>query len=158
MDVLKEVANLPPAPGAYVLWLRLASAQSVTIGRRGAAQFPAGDYLYCGSARGPGGLRSRLARHLLGSRALHWHVDYLRRIAEVAGYFYISELSFTIPWECRWSHNLAGLHGAFIPMAGFGASDCTSGCLAHCVWLPDGRAGLDSLALGAKGDMKYLAL
>jgi Uri superfamily endonuclease len=145
MDMLKEIASLPATPGAYVLWLRLSSARCLTVGRRGEFHFPPGDYLYCGSARGPGGLRSRLGRHLMGSKALHWHVDYLRRITEVAGYCYVTDLPLAVPWECYWSHYLVGLPGSIVPMTGFGASDCTSGCLAHCIWLPDGRAGLNSL-------------
>ncbi|HYA22015.1 MAG TPA: DUF123 domain-containing protein [Thermoproteota archaeon] len=39
--------------------------------------FHPGLYLYVGSARGPGGLRARVARHLRRDKVRKWHIDYL---------------------------------------------------------------------------------
>jgi Uri superfamily endonuclease len=39
-------------------------------------------------------------------------------------------------FECRWSQALAGVKEIHIPLPGFGASDCRSGCTAHLVALP----------------------
>ena len=55
---------LPASPGAYAIVLNLPYQVSLRVGRLGEAVFPAGSYIYCGSALGPGGLRSRLGRHL----------------------------------------------------------------------------------------------
>jgi Uri superfamily endonuclease len=97
--------------------------------------FPAGDYIYVGSAFGPGGLRTRLGRHLRGDGHPHWHIDTLRAAASVVGYvFAIADQ----PVECRWSQALAALPQARIPAPGFGSSDCRSGCQAHLIAFPVG--------------------
>jgi Uri superfamily endonuclease len=41
----------------------------VTLCGRAAIDLPAGRYLYCGSAKGPGGLKARLSRHFRRGRA-----------------------------------------------------------------------------------------
>jgi Uri superfamily endonuclease len=38
---------------------------------------PAGRYLYCGSAKGPGGLKARLSRHMRRGKSVRWHIDRL---------------------------------------------------------------------------------
>jgi Uri superfamily endonuclease len=38
---------------------------------------PAGRYLYCGSDKGPGGLKARLSRHFRHGKSVRWHVDQL---------------------------------------------------------------------------------
>jgi len=50
-------------PGTYALLLKLDKQERITVGRLGTFDFPAGYYLYVGSALGPGGLQARLARH-----------------------------------------------------------------------------------------------
>lgn len=130
---------LPPAGGSYLLQLHLNEGIRLAPGRLPEADFPAGDYLYAGSAFGPGGLRARLGRHLHGSPNRHWHIDYLRAWASVTGAGYIIELIRPAPQarlECLWSQTLAQLPGATIPLAGFGASDCPNRCPAHLVQLP----------------------
>ena len=84
----KEYALLPASPGIYLVHLRLAEASLLRIGRFGECIFPAGDYFYAGSAFGPGGLRSRLGRHLRGDGKTRWHIDYLRAVAQVNGFAY----------------------------------------------------------------------
>jgi Uri superfamily endonuclease len=56
-------------PGTYALLLKLDKQERITIGKLGTFDFPAGYYLYVGSALGPGGLRARLARHRRGSES-----------------------------------------------------------------------------------------
>lgn len=126
---------IPADPGVYVLHLRLSQDRRLAIGRLGVFDFPAGEYLYVGSARGPGGLRARLGRHLEGNRALHWHIDYLRAAAEVCGFAYsVLAIPGSQPaLECRWAQRLAGLPGFRPPVPGFGAGDCRNGCRAHLV-------------------------
>ena len=57
--------ELPAMSGTYALLLRLDAAVQLAVGRLGDFTFPEGDYVYVGSARGPGGLRARVRRHIL---------------------------------------------------------------------------------------------
>jgi Uri superfamily endonuclease len=130
--------EIPAEPGAYALLLRLAEPRRVLIGRLGEYLFEPGEYVYLGSACGPGGLRGRLGRHLGPPPARpHWHIDYLRQVAEVSGVYWTTCAahleSATKPIECLWSQALAALPGTYIPVTGFGAGDCTAGCAAHLV-------------------------
>ena len=125
-----RLGRLPSSAGVYVLHLTVASPQCITIGRLGQFNLPASHYFYVGSARGAGGLRARVGRHLRGDSARHWHIDYLRGIAEVQNVFYtVADMNL----ECEWSQVLARLSGAFIPVPHFGSSDCRSGCAAHLI-------------------------
>ena len=82
-----------------------------------------------------------MGRHIYGPGTLHWHVDTLRRLAWVGGCVYTLQASVANPTglrlECRWSQALSSLPGVAIPVGGFGASDCRSGCPAHLVAVPD---------------------
>ncbi len=120
--------------GTYVLALWLGTERSLSVGRLGRQQFPAGWYLYVGSARGPGGLGARLERHKRrlgpGKRA-HWHVDLLREHSTWGGaWIRPSEERL----ECTWAQTLARRPDARIVVPGFGASDCR--CAAHLVYVP----------------------
>ena len=57
------------APGAYVIAIKLAEPVVVTFAGRPPIPLPAGRYLYCGSARGPGGLEGRISRHMRRGKA-----------------------------------------------------------------------------------------
>jgi len=121
--------------GTYVLALRLAKAQPVSIGRRGQIEFPAGWYLYVGSALGPGGLPARLARHrrrLGPAKRPHWHVDYLRQQALWGGAWACASAQRQ---ECVWAAELRRLPEARVIAPRFGASDCR--CPTHLVWVRD---------------------
>jgi len=127
-----DFQDLPTDHGAYVLHLSLAQPQLICIGRLGLQQFSVGDYVYSGSARGAGGLRARVNRHLRGSGIRHWHIDYLCAVAQVQDVFYTVTDNLL---ECLWSQAVARLPQAFIPVPRFGSSDCQSGCKAHLVAL-----------------------
>ncbi len=133
---------LPPQPGTYALCLSLDHPCMLQVGALGAFHFPAGLYVYAGSARGPGGLRGRLGRHLRGGVKLRWHIDYLRACARLVDLAYdiqaVQGSPLPASLECRWSQALARLPGAAIPVVRFGASDCHSGCPAHLVAFPGG--------------------
>ncbi len=127
---------LPDTPGAYALQFSLNQNQRVQVGRLGQFHFPAGDLIYIGSARGPGGLRARVNRHLAQLREhFHWHIDYLHPyINWRACYFLKIPPAQPLPAiECQWSQALAALPGARIPAPRFGASDCRAGCPAHLI-------------------------
>ncbi|MBN1139850.1 MAG: DUF123 domain-containing protein [Anaerolineae bacterium] len=120
--------------GSYVLALRLDTPHTFHIGRLGETSFPAGWYLYAGSARGPGGLPARLARHrrrLGPDKRPWWHVDYLRERAAWGGaWARVTDERL----ECNWAAALRRLAGAEVVAPGFGASDCR--CPAHLVCVP----------------------
>jgi len=117
-------------PGTYALMIALDCACNVTIGRRGCFRFPAGFYLYTGSALGPGGLAGRLTRHLCAAKHLHWHVDYLL-CASHACVVEVWAASGTMRRECDWARAAMRLPRAGIVVPRFGASDCR--CAAHLV-------------------------
>jgi Uri superfamily endonuclease len=121
---------VPDHPGTYVLILRLPrSAVDIRVGRLGFFRFLAGWYAYVGSARGPGGLAARLARHLRPLKAMHWHIDYLRVQAQPVEIWYATGKQRR---ECAWALALLGLRGASAPVSRFGASDCR--CPAHLIY------------------------
>ncbi len=120
--------------GTYVITLRLDEQRTIGVGRLGAFEFPAGWYLYAGSAHGSGGLRARLARHrrrLVEGKRAHWHVDALREEAHWGGAW---GRASDERLECDWAAALRGLAGASVVAPGFGASDCR--CRAHLVHVP----------------------
>ncbi len=112
--------------GTYILFAHLDHQATLSIGRLGDYNFPAGYYSYVGSARGPGGLKARLARHLRAGKRPRWHVDYLLQVATVIE---IWRVSSSERLECRWAEAMLQLPGATLPVSGFGSSDC--GCPAH---------------------------
>ncbi|MEE4608826.1 MAG: DUF123 domain-containing protein [Desulfobacteraceae bacterium] len=119
---------LPPDGGTYVLWLRLPSARRIVVGGLGTVDFARGWYAYVGSAQGPGGLAARAGRHLRGSAALRWHIDFLRRAAVPQSVWcHVSHRRL----EHQWAAALAAMPGASLPAPGFGASDCR--CRTHLV-------------------------
>lgn len=146
------IETIPAEPGSYLLWLHTPQTQELIVGRLGRFNFPPGDYFYLGSAQGPGGLRARLGRHLLGSGKPHWHIDHLRAVTQVRGFGYQIRLSQSgttphIPLECDWSQKLTILSEVSLPAPGFGASDCRSGCAAHLVRVSAGsRQKIETIA------------
>ena len=133
--------------GTYALILTLDKDKSITVGKLATVSFPAGYYLYAGSALG--GLFPRVRRHILGGRKLHWHIDYLRQEVKVVAVWYlISDERL----ECSWYRAAAGMPRAWSPVAGFGSTGC--GCHSHLVYFPSkpsfeafrrrlGKKGLD---------------
>jgi histidyl-tRNA synthetase len=132
--IFSASADVPAAPGAYVLWLRLGAPLTATSGKI-VAKLEPGDYLYCGSAKGPGGLRARLARHMRKNKPAHWHVDQLTLAGQVLGAFLLEGGD-----ECALNAALDGLPIPLpIPIAGFGSSDCRR-CAAHLRFWPKDAA------------------
>ena len=123
--------EIPRSPGTYLLVLHLDRDRTIRVGRLGEFRFPAGHYLYVGGARGPGGLRARLQRHLRGGARLHWHVDYLRRWATPVEAWYAPGSQRR---ECLWQTALQTEASLCLPVRGFGASDCC--CPAHLFFSP----------------------
>ena len=117
--------------GTYALLIRLDSARAVTVGRLGPVRFPAGWYVYAGSALGPGGLAARLMRHAWRYKPLHWHIDYLLVFSALKGAWLIQEPRRR---ECELARYLARSPDAQIIAPRFGASDCD--CVTHLRYFP----------------------
>jgi Uri superfamily endonuclease len=122
----------PNCPGTYALVLKLSRPATIRVGRLGRFHFAMGWYVYVGSARGPGGLAARVARHLCSSKPLHWHIDYLREYARPVEIWYAAGAQ---RWECAWGKVVSELAGGSIPVPRFGASDCR--CSAHLIAFVD---------------------
>jgi len=118
--------------------LRLEAPRTIVVGALGARTFSSGLYAYCGSAQGPGGLRTRVARHLQAAAAPHWHIDYLRAAARIVAVWLWPGAPRT--HECAVAALLAQHAGARRHVRRFGSSDCR--CPGHLIALPDRLIGL----------------
>lgn len=116
-------------PGTYVLILASQHSRQIAIGKRLSIQLQPGYYAYVGSALGPGGLSARLGHHRRPVRSPHWHIDYLRRHASLIEIWF--EYS-TNRQECLWSQALQTIGELYVPIKGFGASDCV--CSSHLMY------------------------
>ncbi|HUT49398.1 MAG TPA: GIY-YIG nuclease family protein [Alphaproteobacteria bacterium] len=146
---------IPARPGAYLLEIALDKPLAIDTARlRGT--LPAGAYGYAGSARGPGGLRARIARHLKSEKRPHWHVDRVTIAGRVTGIAFAENAG-----ECALAQAIAACPGAAIPLAGFGSSDCRR-CRAHLVRLPGAVSRVSAVTaitgIIESAGLRYLAL
>lgn len=110
-----------PCGGIYLVEIRLAERQTITVGSLGHLHFDAGSYLYVGSA--VRSLPQRISRHARRHKPLRWHVDYLTTRAPVAR---------VVVWPPRegLEHQIATMLARSLPaFRGFGSSDCR--CAGH---------------------------
>ena len=121
-------AALPRVAGAYALTFRLDAETVLPIARLGFPALASGLYVYAGSARGPGGIAARVARHLRAEKTPHWHVDHLSARADC-----VDVQAFPGGRECDVVSALLAA-GAVAPVPGFGSSDCRV-CPAHLLRL-----------------------
>lgn len=110
---------------SYQLILKIERDIAVVVGRLGRLEFPAGYYVYSGSA--VTNLEARLARHTRRMKKMHWHIDYLTSHKAVS----IVEIRRSHLTECALNRQIKGevLHRKF------GATDCSNGCDAHLKYL-----------------------
>lgn len=124
--MVSAVEGIPSRSGTYLLVLELRTQEKVVVGALGGLKIQEGIYLYVGSAFGPGGLQSRIARHIREEKRAHWHIDYLRPQGKIVEIWYLVG-------EAKIEHRAADLLAADsltdVPFPGFGASDCS--CSSH---------------------------
>jgi len=109
--------------GLYQLVIRLREDRTIRVGRLGRFRFPAGTYVYTGSAKA--GLEARISRHRRRGKKLKWHVDYLLKHAGILDVKrYPGDKS-----ECELNGKVERLPGSKPIVSGFGSSDCS--CIAH---------------------------
>ena len=98
IDFWTTAHDTPAVSGTYVLVIDLSEPVAVSICGKPSALLAPGRYLYCGSAKGPGGLRARLARHMRHGKPIHWHIDRLTEAGTVLGAW-----TFCAPTNVIWS-------------------------------------------------------
>ena len=129
-------------PGVYQLLIGLRRPAVITVGGLGRCRFPAGWYVYTGSAKN--GLVQRIRRHLRQDKQQHWHIDYLLAVADGVEAFVLPGTTVS---ECELHAQLRGGQ-ALVP--GFGASDCD--CASHLAYFRKRpRIGLLTYAVFLRG-------
>ncbi len=113
----------------YQLHIIVARPRILRIGRLGTFRFPAGRYLYTGSARRS--LLARVRRHLSQDKKRRWHIDYLLSAHAVK----VIDVILTSDGECPFNRRAVGE----IIVPGFGASDCRARCGSHLTFLGEGN-------------------
>ena len=111
--------------GTYILVFRNAAEFSAQVGKLGSTTISAGYCAYVGSAFGPGGLKSRIARHCKEKKIHKWHIDYIRDYLDLIEVWYTTNPQKV---ECLWSNKLHSLGGT-CPANKLGSSDCK--CESH---------------------------
>lgn len=114
--------------GAYQLHLRLDKSVRVRVGKLGTFLFPAGRYVYTGSALN--GLEKRIERHFRKQKKLHWHIDFLLQHAQIES---VTVVETDERIECELNLRVLNRENARVVVKGFGSSDCR--CPAHLVYL-----------------------
>jgi len=113
-------------PITYQLLIDVSQPLTCVVGRLGEFAFPAGRYVYTGSARRA--FEARVARHCTrGGKTLRWHIDYLLEAPGVN----VVEVIRSRRAECALNKAVDGS----VLTAGFGASDCRAGCGSHLKYL-----------------------
>ncbi len=118
--------SLEPLPGSYAVVLRTDIEMKIQIGRLGNLLLKPGFYVYTGSAKGFGGIKGRVMRHIRGSERLHWHIDYLRPHVEPIEVWHTYSPTNR---EHQWADILFNRFSGEVLLPRFGASDCR--CAAH---------------------------
>jgi Uri superfamily endonuclease len=109
----------------YQLSIHLKNKVTITIGKLGTFEFPAGHYIYTGSAKS--NIEARITRHLSQKKSLKWHIDYLLNSQEA---YVIKVARFTEP-ECIIHQRTEGL----ILINKLGSTDCKNSCGSHLKFL-----------------------
>lgn len=73
---MKHKIVIPKCKGVYVLVLKV-TRDTVVHTRSKTFDLTKGYYVYVGSARGLGGVSSRIRRYIYGLKKAFWHIDYL---------------------------------------------------------------------------------
>jgi Uri superfamily endonuclease len=110
---------------SYQLEIEIGKPIQIQVGRLGRFMFPAGRYVYTGSAKR--NLEARIERHLRQEKRLHWHIDWL--LAEPG--VNVVAVRRSREDECVLNQRVAGT----IVASGFGSSDCHESCGSHLRYL-----------------------
>ena len=119
------VDRLGAERGAYLLLISLPRPVRLSFQSIKPRVLLSGEYIYAGSAWGPGGIRARVKRHMKRGKRRHWHVDDLTEAANAI-------LPFAVPggYECDLVRSLLAQDQFSVSVRGFGSSDCNR-CDSH---------------------------
>ena len=124
-----DAGEFPGFKGAYLLAFRLREPVRLDIPRLDAVRAMADWYVYAGTARGSGGIRSRVMRHFRTNKKIHWHIDQLTVQAAQ-----MTALAVPDGDECDLVRLLLRSRRFTTAIAGFGNTDCRR-CKSHLlVW------------------------
>jgi sugar fermentation stimulation protein A len=134
--------------GAYILIMRLESSKSFIVGSLGKIKFDKGFYCYIGSAIGSKTIENRCERHLKKNKKMRWHIDYLRKEAEIISIFAIPSKEKI---ECEVVNKIFNKADSFISR--FGSSDCN--CKSHLFYFKDKKSLYKLYPIFSKGIQIY---
>jgi Uri superfamily endonuclease len=108
-------------PAPIFMLIGLSVPVEVAFPGKPTATLRAGRYLHCSSAKGLGGIRARLARHMRAEKSIRWHVDLDQSR--------FSNRRVELP---RWERMRSGadLSHLSFSIQGFGSTDCRM-CQGH---------------------------
>lgn len=124
--------DIPDTGGSYIIVYLLKDESPISIGKLGIKHFLPGVYYYCGSAKGPGGLKSRISRHLNPKTKNFWHIDYFKQLTEPVCAWFSTDNAIN---ECTLVQKVEKIIGAQKPVPGFGSSDCKEKCGSHLLYI-----------------------
>ena len=152
MNVVNVIGEIPKNCGSYCIIFKLEKPIQRQIGKLGFFSFVPGFYYYFGSAKGSGGLKARMLRHIVGGKKTHWHLDYLRPDLIFCRAYYTNQINL----ECEWCQTVLNQNRFEVPINGFGATDCTSSCSGHLLSSKELMASADfTNILGTVIDENY---
>ncbi len=108
--------------GSYIVMIHIPQDVTTKVGSLGEVHFPAGYYLYVGTAKRA--LTKRMERHMRKHTAVHWHIDYLKGYADRCTAIPIRS---STPLEHELAEAVGRIADGCIPS--FGSSDCD--CPSH---------------------------
>ena len=115
--------------GSYQIHINVSKNIALTVGKLGKFTIYKGYYIYTGSAMR--NLEQRVARHKRKNKILKWHIDYLLA-SRYCKIIRIDIFPSEVREECIRNMELIDLPNTYIPIKGFGSSDC-SNCPSHLV-------------------------
>ncbi|RLG58457.1 MAG: GIY-YIG nuclease family protein [Candidatus Hydrothermarchaeota archaeon] len=121
--------------GVYCLVLRLKTSTKIKVGKLGIFDFPAGYYIYTGSAKNS--LNARIARHLRKEKNKHWHIDYFVEKAKIVAIFKTDKFG-----ECELNKRIFEIGNCQAIARGFGSSDCK--CESHLAYIQE-KSGMSKI-------------
>ncbi|MFB0560832.1 MAG: DUF123 domain-containing protein [Candidatus Lokiarchaeia archaeon] len=120
--------------GVYSLLIELPVETQIQVGKLGRINFPAGFYIYTGSAMGKGAssLKGRMLRHLSDKKKNFWHIDYFlsNKSSKVMAIVSAGTME-------NKEHDVvkALKENAKVVYKKFGASDCKRKCTSHLLYI-----------------------
>lgn len=111
--------------GAYLFIMKLENDTEIEVGDLGKVSFEKGFYIYVGSARK--NLSARIERHKRLRKNMHWHIDYLRQVAD---FHAALPLRSADDLECELAATIKALAEGEVPS--FGSTDCH--CSSHLLY------------------------